>query len=209
MAQWFAIKAAQADALLFFRMGDFYELFFADAQAAAAALDIALTARGNHAGAPIPMCGVPVAQAELYLARLIRRGFKVAIVEQMEDPAAAKARGAKGPLRREVVRLVTPGTLTEEALLEAGRPNYLAALAQSGAALGLAWLDISTGSFETQACAAADLPALLGRVDPAELLAPDHLDLAGYEPRRVAAAGLALPLPAGRRRRPAGPCRRL
>ena len=195
MAQWFAIKAAHADALLFFRMGDFYELFFADAQAAAAALDIALTARGNHNGAPVPMCGVPVSQAELYLARLIRRGFKVAIVEQMEDPAAAKARGAKGPLRREVVRLVTPGTLTEEALLEAGRPNYLAALAQSGAALGLAWLDISTGSFETQACAAADLAALLGRVDPVELLAPDHLDLAGYESRRVAAAGLPIKLP--------------
>ncbi len=125
MAQWFAIKARHEDALLFFRMGDFYELFFADAQAAAAALDIALTARGEHQGQPIPMCGVPVSQAEMYLARLIRRGFRVAVVEQMEDPAAAKARGAKGPLRRDVVRLVTPGTLTEEALLEAGRANFL------------------------------------------------------------------------------------
>ncbi len=98
MAQWFAIKADHPEALLFFRMGDFYELFFDDAAAASAALDIALTARGSHGGQPVAMCGVPVAQAELYLARLIRRGFRVAIVEQMEDPAAARARGAKGPL---------------------------------------------------------------------------------------------------------------
>src|SRR5271165_2795669 len=128
MAQWFAIKANHEDALLFFRMGDFYELFFADAQAASAALDIALTARGQHQGQSIQMCGVPVSQAETYLARLIRRGFRVAIVEQLEDPAAAKARGAKGPLKRAVVRLVTPGTLTEESLLEAGRANFLVAV---------------------------------------------------------------------------------
>src|ERR1700739_4142406 len=111
MAQWFAIKAEHSNALLFFRMGDFYELFFADAQAASAALDIALTARGTHQGQPISMCGVPVSQAEMYLARLIRRGFRVAIVEQMEDPAAAKARGAKGPLARDVVRLGAPRTV--------------------------------------------------------------------------------------------------
>src|ERR1700739_1149293 len=124
MAQWFAIKARHEDALLFFRMGDFYELFFADAQAAAAALDIALTARGQHQGQPIPMCGVPVGQAEVYLARRLRRRFRVAIVEQMEDPAVAKARGAKGPLARDVVRLVTPGTLAEESLLEAGGGKF-------------------------------------------------------------------------------------
>ncbi len=196
MAQWFAIKAKHADALLFFRMGDFYELFFADAQAASAALDIALTARGQHQGQPIPMCGVPVSQAEMYLARLIRRGFRVAIVEQLEDPAEAKARGAKGPLRRDVVRLVTPGTLTEDALLEAGRANFLLAVAVDGAALGLAWADISTGLFETEATDAAGLGALLGRLDPAEILAPDHVDLGPFGARRVATGRLAISSPA-------------
>ncbi len=195
MAQWFAIKSEHPNALLFFRMGDFYELFFEDAQAAAAALDIALTARGSHQGTPVAMCGVPVGQAEIYLARLIRRGFRVAIVEQMEDPAAAKARGAKGPLARAVVRLVTPGTLTEESLLEAGQPNYLAAIAQVDGSLGLAWLDISTGIFETEACEAANLTALLGRIDPAEILAPE-MALGPFAPRRVSAEGLALRLPA-------------
>ena len=122
MAQWFAAKEAHPDALVFFRMGDFYELFFADAEAAAAALDIALTQRGEHDGTPIPMCGVPQHAAEAYLARLIRRGFRVAVAEQMEDP---KARTGKAPIRREVVRLITPGTITEEALLEAGTANLL------------------------------------------------------------------------------------
>jgi DNA mismatch repair protein MutS len=197
MAQWFAIKADHSDALLFFRMGDFYELFFADAVAASAALDIALTARGSHNGAPVAMCGVPVSQAEMYLARLIRRGFRVAIVEQMEDPKAAKARGAKGPLRREVVRLVTPGTLTEDALLEGARPNFLAAVAVAGTALGVAWLDISTGLFETEACDEASLGALLGRVDPAEIIAPDSAPLGPFAGRRVAVDRLALQLPAG------------
>ena len=131
MAQWFALKAEQPDALLFFRMGDFFELFFDDARLAAAALDIALTARGEHEGAAIPMCGVPVATAELYLARLIRRGFRVAVAEQMESAAA---RTGRGPLRREIVRLVTPGTLTEDALLDAGRPNLLLALVADGSA---------------------------------------------------------------------------
>ncbi len=195
MAQWFAIKAEHPNALLFFRMGDFYELFFEDAQAAAAALDIALTARGTHQGAPVSMCGVPVGQAEIYLARLIRRGFRVAIVEQMEDPAAAKARGAKGPLARAVVRLVTPGTLTEESLLEAGQPNFLAAIAEAGGGIGLAWLDISTGIFETQACDAASLISLLGRIDPAEILAPE-MALGGFAARRVSAEGLMMRAPA-------------
>ena len=125
MAQWFALKSEHPDALLFMRMGDFFEMFFEDAEAAAAALDITLTKRGEHAGAPIPMCGVPVNNADLYLARLIRRGFRVAVAEQME---AADARSGRGPIRREIVRLVTPGTLTEDSLLEAGRANFLLAL---------------------------------------------------------------------------------
>ncbi|WP_048863471.1 MutS N-terminal domain-containing protein, partial [Acidisphaera rubrifaciens] len=181
MAQWFAAREAYPEALLFFRMGDFYELFFADAEAAAAALDIALTHRGSHNGAPIPMCGVPVHAAETYLTRLIRRGFRVAVAEQME-PAAAKGRGASGraakaPIRRQVVRLVTPGTLTEDALLEPGRPNLLLAVAEAGEALGAAWLDVSTGLFETAALPRAGLAALLARLDPAEILAPASLDL--------------------------------
>ncbi|MGC8475926.1 MAG: DNA mismatch repair protein MutS [Acetobacteraceae bacterium] len=179
MAQWFAMKAAHPDALLFLRMGDFYELFFADAEAAAQALDIALTARGEHAGAPIPMCGVPVHAADAYLARLIRRGFRVAVAEQMEDP---KTRAGKGPIRREVVRLVTPGTITEETLLDAARPNLLLALAGRAGALGAAWLDVSTGLFET--AAVGDLPALLARLDPAEILAPAELPLGEWESRR-------------------------
>lgn len=195
MAQWFAIKARHEDALLFFRMGDFYELFFADAQAASAALDIALTARGQHQGQPIAMCGVPVSQAETYLARLIRRGFRVAIVEQMEDPAAAKARGAKGPLARDVVRLVTPGTLTEEALLEAGRANFLTALAVEGSVIGVAWADISTGLFETEATDAAGLGAILGRLDPAEILAPDGVELGAFATRRVSTSRLVMAAP--------------
>ncbi|WP_408862158.1 DNA mismatch repair protein MutS [Acidocella aquatica] len=197
MAQWFAMKAEHEDALLFFRMGDFYELFFADAQAASAALDIALTARGKHQEQPVPMCGVPVSQAEMYLARLIRRGFRVAIVEQMEDPAAAKARGAKGPLSRAVVRLVTPGTLTEESLLEAGRANYLVAIAPGGGRLGVAWADISTGLFETQATDAPGLLAVLGRLDPAEILCAEAVELGPYAARLVAPGRLAMQAPAG------------
>jgi len=196
MAQWFAIKADHPDALLFFRMGDFYELFFADAQAAAAALDIALTARGSHNGTPVAMCGVPVSQAELYLARLIRRGFRVAIVEQMEDPAAAKARGAKGPLKREVVRLVTPGTITEESLLDGARSNFCAAVHAEGGACAAAWLDISTGLFETRELGAANLAAWLGQVDPAEIIADETVDLGVHAPRRVALAALAVKSPA-------------
>ena len=180
IAQWLAAKEQQPDALLFFRMGDFYELFFDDAAVAAGALGIALTARGEHDGKPIAMCGVPIHAADGYLARLIRRGFRVAVAEQMEP---ASARTGKAPLRREIVRLVTPGTLTEDSLLEGARPNLLLALARAGRALGAAWLDISTGLFETEAV--ADLPALLGRLDPAEILAPPDLPLGDHEDRRA------------------------
>jgi DNA mismatch repair protein MutS len=180
IAQWLAAKEQQPDALLFFRMGDFYELFFDDAAVAAGALGIALTARGEHDGKPIAMCGVPIHAAEGYLARLIRRGFRVAVAEQME---AASARVGKAPLRREIVRLVTPGTLTEESLLDGTRPNLLLAFARAGRAIGAAWLDISTGLFETEAV--ADLPALLGRLDAAEILAPLDLPLGDYENRRA------------------------
>ena len=196
MAQWFRLKETNPDALLFLRMGDFYELFFADAEAAAAALDIALTRRGEHAGQPIPMCGVPVHAAEAYLARLIRRGFRVAVAEQMENP---KARSGKAPLKREVVRLVTPGTLTEDSLLEAHRPNLLLGLAQIGDRLGAAWLDVSTGLFETDAPAGADLPALLGRLEPAEILAPAGLALGDWAGRRGPETAPPAPLAARKR----------
>lgn len=181
MAQWFALKAVNPEALLFFRMGDFYEMFFEDAQAAAGALDIALTHRGTHEDRPIPMCGVPVHAAEAYLARLIRRGFRVAVGEQMEDP---KTRVGKGPIRREVVRLITPGTLTEEALLESARANLLLAVCEMGRAVGAAWLDVSTGLFETQVVAAGALPAVLGRLDPAEILVAGGIDLGDWGSKR-------------------------
>ena len=196
MAQWFAAKADHPDALLFFRMGDFYELFFADAEAAAAALDIALSHRGEHGGMPIPMCGVPHHAAETYLARLIRRGFRVAIVEQMEDP---KARTGKLPIKREVVRVITPGTITEEALLEAGRPNLLIALAWDTNGLGAAWVDVSTGLFETTALAPTELPGLLGRLEPAEVLAPQSLELGDWAASRSPEPVPSTPLIARRR----------
>jgi DNA mismatch repair protein MutS len=198
MAQWFAAKEAHPDALVFFRMGDFYELFFSDAEAAAAALDIALTQRGEHNGTPVPMCGVPQHAAEAYLARLIRRGFRVAVTEQMEDP---KLRTGKAPIRRAVVRLVTPGTLTEEALLEAGRSNLLLALSQDGQqGVGAAWLDVSTGLFETIALAAlAELPSLLGRLEPAEILAPGTLPLGEWVDKRAPDVVPSPPLVARRR----------
>ncbi len=174
MAQYLAVKAAYPDALLFYRMGDFYELFFDDAVRASQALDIALTKRGKHQGNDIAMCGVPVHSHENYLSRLIRRGFKVAVCEQMEDPAEAKKRGSKSVVRRDVVRLITPGTLTEDALLDSRAHNYLAALAQvkSDAAneFGLAWLDVSTGDFQIQPVSKSSLGAALARLNPGELL---------------------------------------
>src|SRR5450755_854380 len=147
MAQYLAIKSAHADYLLFYRMGDFYELFFDDAAKAAEALDIALTKRGKHQGDDIPMCGVPVHAADAYLEKLIRKGFRVAVCEQIEDPAEAKKRGSKSVVKREVSRLVTPGTLTEDSLLEARASNVLAALGRAGGAFALAAADISAGTF--------------------------------------------------------------
>ena len=194
--QWYALKEAHPDALLFLRMGDFYEMFFEDAAAAAAALGIALTHRGTHAGAPIPMCGVPIHAADAYLSRLIRRGFRVAVAEQMET---ARARTGSAPLKRAIVRLVTPGTLTEDSLLDAQRPNLLLALAQVGRALGAAWLDVSTGLFETASVDPVGLPALLARLEPSEILAPAGLPLLDHEPRRGPAPAPAAPLAAARR----------
>ena len=175
MVQYHEIKRAHPGCLLFFRMGDFYELFFDDAVAAAQALDIALTKRGRHEGADIPMCGVPVHTAEAYLARLIRAGFKVAICDQIEDPAEARRRGAKGPVRRAVIRVVTGGTITEEGLLDARRHNYLAGLAEAGGEIGLAWLDLSTGSFAAAPTSEAALTGDLARLSPGEVLLPERM----------------------------------
>jgi DNA mismatch repair protein MutS len=175
MAQYLALKSAHPDYLLFYRMGDFYELFFADAAKAAESLDIALTKRGKHLGEDIPMCGVPVATAEAYLEKLIRKGHRVAVCEQVEDPAEAKKRGSKSVVKRAVVRLVTPGTLTEDALLEARASNILAALGRSGGAFALAAADMSTGSFEVSAVGEDEIAAELARLSPRELLLPDAL----------------------------------
>src|SRR5688572_19405570 len=154
MAQYVEIKAANPDCLLFYRMGDFYELFFADAEVASRALGIVLTKRGKHLGDDIPMCGVPVERSDEYLHKLIALGHRVAVCEQLEDPAEAKKRGGKSVVQRGVVRLVTPGTLTEDTLLDARRNNYLLALARARTSSGteqgryaLAWIDISTGEF--------------------------------------------------------------
>ncbi|NCF79351.1 MAG: DNA mismatch repair protein MutS [Alphaproteobacteria bacterium] len=185
MAQFLEIKAAHADALLFYRMGDFYELFFDDAVAAAAALDITLTHRGTHLGQAVPMCGVPYHASEGYLQRLIKAGFRVAICEQTEDPAAAKKRGAKSVVRREVVRLVTAGTLSEETLLDAKTDNFIAAIAclgnvaadaghgKTAGQWAVAWADMSTGGFFVAKTNRADLSALLARLAPREIIIPD------------------------------------
>ena len=182
MAQFLEIKAANPDSLLWYRMGDFYELFFDDAVAASAALGIVLTKRGKHLGQDIPMCGVPIHRADEYLQRLIKAGHRVAVAEQLEDPAEARKRGSKAVVRRDVVRLVTPGTLTEDTLLDAKARNYLTALFRAGgtrgaalqpdATLALASLDISTGEFEVgevdgRGSAGRACAAFAGRGDPA------------------------------------------
>ncbi len=200
MRQYLDVKRRHPDHLVFYRMGDFYEMFFDDAVRASAALDIALTRRGQHAGADIPMCGVPAHSHDAYLSRLIRKGFKVAVCDQIEDPAEARKRaGAKALVNRDVVRVITPGTLTEDSLLDARAHNYLVALSEAQGALGLAWLDLSTGAFAAQGVDASGLPAALARLEPGEILVPDRL-LA----REEIAAGVAdwkarlTPLPSSR-----------
>ncbi|MGU9979621.1 DNA mismatch repair protein MutS [Phreatobacter sp. HK31-P] len=182
MEQYIEIKTANPDSLLFYRMGDFYELFFDDAVQASRALGIALTKRGKHLGEDIPMAGVPVHAADDYLQRLIQLGFKVAVCEQIEDPAEAKKRGAKSVVKRDVVRLVTPGTLTEDSLLEPRRSNFLLAVARARTsaagmadAYGLAWVDISTGEFRVAETDGGRLAADIARIDPREIVVSDAL----------------------------------
>jgi DNA mismatch repair protein MutS len=174
MAQYLALKREAGDCLLFYRMGDFFELFFDDAKQAAAVLDIALTSRGEHDGAPIPMCGVPVHSAEGYLARLIKAGCRVAIAEQVETPEEAKRRGgSKALVARDIVRFVTAGTLTEEALLEPRRANVLAAVCEVRGTCGIAACDISTGRMELEECEPGMLGAALARIGASEVVAPE------------------------------------
>ena len=191
LEQYIEIKAANPDCLLFYRMGDFYEMFFDDAETASRALGIVLTKRGKHQGRDIPMCGVPVHRADEYLHRLIALGHRVAVCEQLEDPAEARKRGSKSVVRRDVVRLVTPGTLTEDTLLDARRNNYLLAVARArlssageDARFALAWIDISTGEFHITECDRLSLSAEIARLEPSEIIVSDALyadaDLAPY-----------------------------
>ena len=188
MQQYLALKREAGDALLFYRMGDFFELFFDDARTAAGVLDIALTTRGEHGGEPVPMCGVPVHSAEGYLARLIKGGCRVAIAEQTETPEQAKERArregtpvSKSLVARDIVRFVTAGTLTEEALLEPRRANLLVALAPMRDGVGLASCDISTGRMELEDCTADALDAALARLGASEIVAPDDWEGAAGE----------------------------
>lgn len=173
MAQFLEIKEDYPNALLFYRMGDFYEMFFDDAVMAAGALDIALTKRGKHLGQDIPMCGVPHHAAETYLLTLIRKGFRVGVCEQLESPAEAKKRGGKSVVKRGVVRLVTPGTLTEDSLLDARQHNYLCAFANVRDKSAMAWVDVSTGDFHVQTCPSVGVSPLLARLNPREVLVGD------------------------------------
>ena len=179
MEQYIEIKAANSDYLLFYRMGDFYELFFDDAVEASKALGIALTKRGKHLGEDVPMCGVPVHAADDYLQKLIACGYRVAVCEQMEDPAEARKRGAKSVVRRNVIRLVTPGTLTEDKLLDPARSNYLMALSRIKSGkdqeFAIAWIDISTGIFKVSRAHADRLLADIMRIDPQELIVADSV----------------------------------
>jgi DNA mismatch repair protein MutS len=201
MQQYFEIKAAHPGYLLFYRMGDFYEMFFSDAEVAAAALGIALTKRGRHQGDDIPMCGVPVHAADGYLQRLIRKGHRVAVCEQMEDPAEAKRRGAKSVVRRDVIRLVTPGTLTEDSLLDARQNNYLAALTRikGDNELALAWTDISSGEVVAMPTSVDRLAAELARIAPSELVVSEAI-LADDSLRELIGATVQVitPLPSSR-----------
>ncbi len=182
MAQYLTLKAEAGDCLLFYRMGDFFELFFDDARTAAQVLDIALTSRGEHQGEPIPMCGVPVHSAEGYLARLIKAGCRVAIAEQVETPEEAKKRGgSKALVARDIVRFVTAGTLTEEALLEPRRANVLAAVCEVRGTIGLAACDISTGRMELEECSGDRLGAALARLGASEVVVPEGWSDAPHE----------------------------
>jgi DNA mismatch repair protein MutS len=196
MEQYVEIKAANPGCLLFYRMGDFYELFFEDAEVASRALGIVLTKRGKHRGQDIPMCGVPVHRADEYLHRLIAQGHRVAVCEQTEDPAEAKKRGAKSVVQRNVIRLVTAGTLTEDSLLDAKRNNYLAAIARAkrsstdaDSAFALAYLDISTGEFRISTCDRNGLPAEIARLEPGEIIVSDAL----YDDSELAPLWRSLP----------------
>lgn len=179
MEQYIEIKANNPGSLLFYRMGDFYELFFEDAVEASRALGITLTKRGQHMGQDIPMCGVPVHASDDYLQKLISLGFRVAVCEQIEDPAEAKKRGGKSVVRRDVVRLVTPGTITEEKLLSPSESNYLMALTRirggSEPQLALAWIDISTGIFRLAETDQSRLLSDIIRIEPRELILPDTM----------------------------------
>src|SRR3954463_927265 len=182
MEQYVEIKAANPDCLLFYRMGDFYELFFEDAEVASRALGIVLTKRGKHHGQDIPMCGVPIHRADEYLHRLIALGHRVAVCEQLEDPAEARKRGGKSIVRRDVIRLVTPGTLTEDTLLDARRNNYLLAIARArpsssddSSRFALGWIDISTGEFRIAECDRAGLSAEVARLEASEIVVSDAL----------------------------------
>ena len=178
MEQYIEIKMANPDSLLFYRMGDFYELFFADAEIAARVLGITLTRRGKHLGEDIPMCGVPVHAADDYLEKLIASGHRVAVCEQVEDPAEARKRGSKSVVRRDVTRLVTPGTVTEDKLLDPSQSNYLMALGRvkgDGDGLALAWIDMSTGAFRVTSTTPGTLLADIARVDPREVVMADTL----------------------------------
>jgi DNA mismatch repair protein MutS len=204
MEQYVEIKAANPGCLLFYRMGDFYELFFEDAELASRALGIVLTKRGKHRGQDIPMCGVPIHRADEYLHRLIAQGFRVAVCEQTENPVEAKKRGPKSVVQRDVIRLVTAGTLTEDSLLDAKRNNYLVAIARAkitstrtstrtstepDSAFALAWLDISTGEFHISTCDRNGLPAEIARLEPGEIIMSDAL----YEDGEFAPLWRSLP----------------
>src|SRR6188472_3381590 len=181
MAQYVEIKAANPDCLLFYRMGDFYEMFFEDAEVASRALGIVLTKRGKYLGRDVPLCGVPIHRSDEYLHKLIALGHRVAVCEQLEDPAEARKRGGKSVVRRDVIRLVTPGTLTEDTLLDARRNNYLLAIARARASAGedsrfaIAWIDISTGEFRIAECDRAAVAADIARLEPGEIIVSDAL----------------------------------
>ena len=174
IAQYLEVKEGQQNALLFYRMGDFYEMFFEDAEIGANVLGITLTKRGKSDGDDIPMCGVPVHAVDGYMARLIKAGHRVALCEQVEDPATQKQRGGKGPLKRAVVRVFTPGTLTEDELLSPRQHNYLAALGRSGETMAVAWADMSTGDFMVKEIPEAGLETLIAQLDPSELVVPNN-----------------------------------